>query len=450
MRCCSQVVSSEHREARVSCKRILSWAAALALAAEVLGATYYLDPAVGSMTNAGSATRPWSTLESVAKSRFDFNPGDVLVLRAGHHGSPRIRGANNAEVLIRVASGETATLTDLNFRSAEHWRVRGLTISPETGAEFKRSTLVSVSADSSRIAVERCKIYTTLDSSSWTADDWNTKACNGIEVAGSGNAIEGNHLLNVNFGISVSGAHNRVARNTVENFSGDGMRGLGDYGIFEFNTVKNCYDVNDNHDDGFQSWSRGPDGVGTGVVRGVIVRGNRIINYDDPDQPHRGTLQGIGCFDGYFEDWLIENNVILVDHWHGITLGGARNCRIINNTVADLNEQRPGPPWIRISEHKNGGPSSGNLIRNNIARVVLADANASDRDHNVESSDYGALFRDHASRDLRLKLGSPAIDKGSPKQAPSEDADRLPRPVDGDGDGKAEWDAGAYEYKARR
>ena len=36
-----------------------------------------------------------------------------------------------------------------------------------------------------------------------------------------------------------------------------------------------------------------------------------------------------------FVDWVIENNVVIVDHWHGITLGGARNCRIVNNTVID-------------------------------------------------------------------------------------------------------------------
>ena len=46
----------------------------------------------------------------------------------------------------------------------------------------------------------------------------------------------------------------------------------------------------------------------------MVLRGNTIINYEDPGQPHRGTLQGIGCFDGMFVDWVIENNVVIVDH----------------------------------------------------------------------------------------------------------------------------------------
>ena len=115
--------------------------------------------------------------------------------------------------------------------------------------------------------------------------------------------------------------------------------------MFQYNVVKNCYDVNANHDDGFQSWSRGPQGVGTGEVVGMVLRGNTIINYEDLDQPHRGTLQGIGCFDGMFVDWIVENNVIITDHWHGITLSGATDSRVVNNTVVDLNETSPGPPW---------------------------------------------------------------------------------------------------------
>ena len=67
-------------------------------------------------------------------------------------------------------------------------------------------------------------------------------------------------------------------------------------------------------------------------------------NYEDPNQPFRGTLQGLGCFDGFYIDWVIENNLVVTDHWHGISLCGAVNCRIVNNTVVDANDVSPGPP----------------------------------------------------------------------------------------------------------
>jgi len=48
--------------------------------------------------------------------------------------------------------------------------------------------------------------------------------------------------------------------------------------------------------------------------------------------------------------------------------------------------------------------------------------------------------------DARLLPGSPAIDAGGPDLCPSVDIDGAVRPVDGDGDGAALCDVGAYEF----
>jgi parallel beta-helix repeat protein len=170
----------------------------------------------------------------------------------------------------------------------------------------------------------------------------------------------------------------------------------------------------------------------------VVLRGNTIINYEDPQQPHRGTLQGIGCFDGMFVDWVVENNVVITDHYHGITLSGARNCRIINNTVIDRRDGRPGPPWIRIGNHKNGTPSTGCVVRNNLASSLNV-VDGAKVDHNLIVKNPKALFADVAAFDLRLRSDSEAIDAGSPEKAPSRDAAGVSRPQ---GEG---IDIGAYE-----
>ena len=88
--------------------------------------------------------------------------------------------------------------------------------------------------------------------------------------------------------------------------------------------------------DGIAGGAADPGGVGTGEVRGVVLRGNVFINHVNPAHPLRSSMQAIGCFDGWFVNWVVENNVVVTDHWHGISFYGMCDSRIVNNTVIDL------------------------------------------------------------------------------------------------------------------
>ncbi len=55
------------------------------------------------------------------------------------------------------------------------------------------------------------------------------------------------------------------------------------------------------------------------------------------------------------------------------------------------------------------------------------------------------LFVNQMSGDFKLVAGSPAIDSGSSVNAPLYDFDQTPRPLEGNDDGVAEFDMGAYE-----
>lgn len=440
----------------------------LYLALPGLAATFYLDPVNGSLNNPGTMAAPWPSLEEVILANLvetqEYGPlpydpatsqlipkntgapvqaGDTLILLSGLHGAVEIdRHINTGYITIMAAPDHQPILATLHLRSSAYWRIEGLTISSEPFGYYTGDHLLFVESHvwrgpADHMEIRNCLIRSGEDAWIWSHQEWLDRVTNGIYVKGDHVLIEDNLVTNIYMGISLVGDSLLARNNQVINFAGDGMRALGAHQLIEGNLIKNCFDIDDNHDDGIQSFN-----LGTYDVTDIVIRGNTILNYDDPDQPFRGPLQGIGCFDGPFTDWVIENNVISVDHWHGISLYGAYNCRIINNTVLDPTPgMTPGPSWIRVQDNKDGTPSEGCVVKNNIANSFVVDGEQS---HNLTfpgTAEYSEQFVDPLMYDFHLLAGSFAIDQADPTVAPPVDRDGITRPQ---GDGV---DIGAYEFQ---
>ena len=445
--------------------------ASLTVSAAVRPAQHYVDPVNGSELGDGSAAKPWKSLQEVVDQLVEtrtwegslpyaegkklvpvntgapVQAGDTIWLRPGDYGALTLQSSYNvAPVTIAALPGDPPRFTQVLVSSAQNWILRGFSVSPSYGTVYSPDTIVTVENHSWRgpaydIAIDGFQIFSIPDEGVWTVrSDWDTKAADAVITSADRILVSHCRIRNVGYGISMTGMGSRAEYNTIDGFCGDGLRGLGDDDIFEYNLVKNARDVNDDHRDGFQSWSVGPGGVGTGVVRNIVLRGNVIIGYEDPALPFAGTLQGIGCYDGTYEGWLVENNVVITDHWHGISFYGAQNVRIVNNTVLDLNSVSPGPPWIMITDHKSGQRSQNCVVRNNLTTALNLDGDSITSDHNLLlPSNLTGYFLDLAHHDVHLALGSPAIDQGSSIQVPALDADehaRLQGPA---------VDVGAYE-----
>ena len=461
-------------------------------APSVTGNTYYIDPVNGSSDGDGSLSHPWRTLQEVVEGNLicyyseneeaaggyeivnegaPVKGGDRLLLRTGYHGYFKrnvfiffdwltIEGGAGEEALLsqfrlegsfaKIYLNNVTIAKDSYQGEDNYWEADAINRNSDACVYLRADDFWG---DAGEIKLRDLNLMTTENTAGWTAEEWVEKAAGGINVRDvPGVEIIDCRLLNVSMGISFSDdSEDGVAvGNTIRNYSVDGVRLISNNLYFAYNTITDCYKVDDNHDDAIQSYTVGAEGVGTGILRNVVIWGNLIIGTTDFDNPLAGSPQGIGCFDGFFDNWIVENNVVIVDHYHGISFYGMHNGTIAHNTVID---QVPGndiSPWIMVHDHKNGIPSANCLVVNNIAhRTVSAgnqittEANFVLRENDIE--DLTQVFTDPDEFDLHLK-GSVVnqeyiIDQGVYK----EELESCHH--DKEGNERDEFpDLGAYEY----
>ncbi|WP_446038943.1 choice-of-anchor Q domain-containing protein [Streptomyces sp. SID1121] len=432
-----------------------------ASSAAAAAAVYYVDPAAGSANNPGTADRPWRTLQEVFASGRTFGAGDIIYLRNGNHGSPVITGGATGVRTIKAAPGATPRMKTLRFASgANRWTVDGVLVSPqEADGTYTTGNLVQFDAGATQDVLQNSQIRAASDSAAdtWYNNDWVNRSGTAVQVVGSDNQVVNNQIRNVRNGVMAertsqagAGATGVVIRgNSVNHFWEDAFRCKVSGCLVEYNSAVNSYAVvppgteNDPpHRDMFQSY-RG-DGSFT-PVSNVILRGNVFISrtgtrYAKIPFQYNGkyTIQGIGAFDGPYNNWTIENNVVQVEVGLAMGLYGMNNSRIVNNTVVPRSPATNSE--IRLTNQKDGTPSNGNIVRNNLARTFNTGAGTNTQHSNniTVGTAYSTYFVNYPAGDLHLKPGSPAIGAGTNRDAPTLDADKKPR--------STTFDVGAYEY----
>lgn len=319
----------------------------------------------------GTRAHPFESLRAAVKA-LEAGEGTYIIMADGAYGAVTWRGiAPENQVLIVPETPGGVHMEQLILRKTRNLYIKGLSVWPKT-AVTKASALVVTMDHSANITFDGFDVRGRADAPdsyyTWSAEDWlQTWRNNGFVLKGDNITLRDSAITAVAFGIQTKGRGAQVINNKVLGFSGDAMRGLGDDSLFHGNYVQDCIDVDANHDDGFQSWSPKKNGRFS-AVRNLTFEENVIVEWAGPPKhPLHGRLQGIGLFDGIYDGFKIRNNLVVVDHYHGITMFGGRNSEITNNTVVRLNGMREGRPWIHLRGHRNGLETENVQVQDNLA-----------------------------------------------------------------------------------
>ena len=348
--------------------------------------------------------------------------GETILLAPGNYGVVSIQKTPATKVTVSSRDPyDPAVLTRITINGS-NWHFNNMDMRP-VYTSGNQTLFNAVTITGSDVIFENSTV-TYGNSSGWSAANWTSNAGSGIIASNGSNVlIKNNHLKTVYMGISIDHtmSNAKVINNTLDGVAGDALRGRGDYGLFENNLILNMKQIDGNHSDCFQSWSKLDGVVGNGEVVGVVIRGNQCLAALNTTDPIAANTQGYSIFDGVARNWIVENNIAYSNTFHGSFLSGGNNSVIRNNTLVGGIGPLPGisggnAAQARIDTTKTGIDPVNSNVQNNIVNrnLSVTDANVTYTNNvSVKYESYDTWFVDWRNGNFALKAGAPANGAGA-------------------------------------
>jgi hypothetical protein len=331
---------------------------------------------------------PIITPPAPAPAEVFLNPGDdvvaaarkatketVIYLRDGAYGPLRFDGFRPpGKITLRSVNWRKARVQQVLLQNASDITLDGLAMWDDPADRQKMWTALVPQGDNSRFHVLDCEFrgHPDVDYFAWDKAKWAAAGGTGGNDSVDG-SIRNCLVTGVGWGFQVGG--NVVMEgNKLKGFCNDAYRAFGGAKV-RGNYAADNFQVSANHNDLLQSFNLG----GT-PYEGMEIVGNTFVSWTGPTvHPLRAEsimCEGISFFDGFWNNLVIRDNLIVTDHWHGISVYGATNSVIEGNLVLNVfGKDAPhlGRPWIQLLPHKDGRPSDNVILRNNRAFAISID-----------------------------------------------------------------------------
>jgi len=376
------------------------------------GASYYVDPLLGSMDNPGTKEAPWSTFEEVIKYSLietknsdgvvrnqgaPVKAGDSIILMSGYHGNVVIVDYfNDKLVFVQAEIGESPKLSSLKIFKSNNWSFSGLQISPSIDSVGdKGKGIVYMDYDVSNITIKDSYVFSAHDSSSWSQDDWNSLAMNGAYLGKtdvSNITIENVFFRNVWAGV-YSYATNVVIRGSViANYARESIKLRGNNAIVKDNIIRNSI-------------------TGAGAIRIASVNKsaeniaiiNNIIIDNGVSKESQNYAIGIVSYNDKLTNFQVVNNLIVTNSLYGMVLNGLNASNVQDNTVVGTAD------GVNAVISMWGG---GNTVINNKAQKMRINLTDSVEQNNTIMPPLPELYNEVLASELEAKIQGIAKDYG--------------------------------------
>ncbi len=430
----------------------------IAVCSSASGATYYVSPPPsGSDANPGTEAQPWLTIQKAADTMV---AGDTVLIMAGTYQervAPKNSGSSGNYITYASYTGDTVTIDGSAMSlslvdqdglfvvdNKSYIIISGLTIKNARPNDNNNGIYVD---SSSYITIEKNYTYNTVSSGIgvWDSD----------HITIDGNEVE----LACNNGeqecITVSTTDIFEIKNNHVHHSGPGTIGGEGIDAKDGSTNGKIYKNHVHHINRLgiyvDSWDK--------LTSQIEVYQN-VVHDCANDGFTLAAESG-----GLLENIKIYNNIAYNNKYNGINISAngeaiyshpMKNIYVVNNTFYSNGDSTWGGGVLIENPEADDVVIRNNICsQNGIAQVqVEASGNNLTIDHNLidgyrgyATETYGTdyvegdpLFISTSGADFHLQQSSPAIDKGSPTDAPADDYDGSLRPYG------AGYDIGAYEY----